>query len=99
MRLKNICKTFNKGKINEQKVFDNFSLSIDEGDFISVIGSNGAGKSTLLNIISGKVEVDAGTIELKGEDVTDQKEYEKCKRISRDIPGSSPRHQSFHDHI
>lgn len=83
LKLKNISKTFNKGNINEQKLFQNFSLSIAKGSFISIIGSNGAGKSTLLNLISGKTEVDQGSIVLKGVDVTEKDEYEKCKNISR----------------
>src|SRR5690554_1079484 len=83
LRLNNISKTFNKGNINEQELFKNFSLNIEKGDFISVIGSNGAGKSTLLNLISGKTEVDKGEIILNGVDVTEKDEYEKCKNISR----------------
>ncbi|MCF6461912.1 ABC transporter ATP-binding protein [Clostridium sp. Cult1] len=83
LRLNNISKTFNKGNINEQELFKNFSLNIEKGDFISVIGSNGAGKSTLLNLISGKMEVDKGEITLNGVDVTEKDEYEKCKNISR----------------
>lgn len=83
LRLNNISKTFNKGNINEQKLFKNFSLNIEKGDFISLIGSNGAGKSTLLNLISGKTEVDKGEIILNGVDVTEKDEYEKCKNISR----------------
>mgnify|MGYP001069435321 CR=1 FL=1 len=83
LRLNNISKTFNKGNINEQELFKNFSLNIEKGDFISLIGSNGAGKSTLLNLISGKTEVDKGEIILNGVDVTEKDEYEKCKNISR----------------
>lgn len=83
LNINNISKTFNRGGINEQRLFKNFSINIEKGDFISVIGSNGAGKSTLLNIISGKTDVDEGRIILRGIDVTDKYEYEKCKNISR----------------
>ena len=83
LKLKNVFKTFNKGSVNEQKVFENFSMDIGDEDFICVIGSNGAGKSTLLNIISGKVELDEGTLILNDVDVTEDTEYEKCKKISR----------------
>ena len=83
LKLNNISKIFNKGNINEQKLFKSFSLDIDAGDFVSIIGSNGAGKSTLLNLISGKMEIDEGNIILNGIDVTKQAEYERCKRISR----------------
>ncbi|MCF6464860.1 ABC transporter ATP-binding protein [Clostridium sp. Cult2] len=83
LNLNNISKTFNRGGINEQQLFNNFSLNIEKGDFISIIGSNGAGKSTLLNLISGKTEVDEGRIILNGIDVTEKDEYKKCKNISR----------------
>lgn len=83
LRLENISKTFNRGSINEQSVFENFSIDIKDNDFITIIGSNGAGKSTLLNIISGKIKVDSGRIVLNGYDITEEREYEKCKIISR----------------
>lgn len=83
LKLNNISKTFNKGSINEQKLFNNFSLNIEDGDFISIIGSNGAGKSTLLNLISGSIEVDEGSIVLNGIDITNEGEHERCRRISR----------------
>lgn len=83
LRLENVSKTFNKGSINEQKVFDNFSIDIGNDDFMCVLGGNGAGKSTLLNIISGKIEIDKGKLILNGIDVTENTEYEKCRRISR----------------
>ena len=83
LKLENVSKTFNKGSINEQKVFDNFSIDIGNDDFICVLGGNGAGKSTLLNIISGKIEIDKGKLILNGIDVTENTEYEKCRRISR----------------
>lgn len=83
LRLENISKIFNRGSVNEQKVFENFSIDINDNDFITIIGSNGAGKSTLLNIISGKIKVDSGRIILNGSDITEEREYEKCKIISR----------------
>lgn len=83
LNIRDISKTFNRGSINEQRVFSNFSIDIGKDDFICVIGSNGAGKSTLLNIVSGKVEVDEGRIILNNIDVTKETEYEKCKKISR----------------
>ena len=60
-----------------------FSLEVNEGDFISIIGSNGAGKSTLLNIISGNIQCDEGIIELNGEDVSYKDEYKRSKMIGR----------------
>lgn len=83
LQLENISKTFNKGSINENKVFDNFNINIDNGDFVCIVGSNGAGKSTFLNIVSGKVPVDSGRITLDKLDITEEKEFERCKKISR----------------
>lgn len=83
LTIKNLSKTFNPNTINENKVFDGLSLEVNEGDFISIIGSNGAGKSTLLNMISGTILADSGTIILNGQDVTNKKEHERCKNIGR----------------
>ena len=77
IEIKNITKTFNAGTVNEHKAIDNLSLTLMEGDFITVIGSNGAGKSTLLNIISGSLEADEGLILLNGTDVSKLKEHKK----------------------
>lgn len=83
LQLENVSKTFNKGSINENKVFDNFDININSGEFVCVVGSNGAGKSTFLNIVSGKVPVDEGKITLDNLDITEEKEYERCKKVSR----------------
>ena len=68
--LRDIHKTFNPGTINEKKALQGVSLELHEGDFVTVIGGNGAGKSTMLNAIAGVWPVDAGAIEIDGEDVT-----------------------------
>ena len=83
IEIKNITKTFNKGTVNEHKAIDNLSLTLTEGDFITVIGSNGAGKSTLLNIISGSLEADEGLILLNGTDVSKLKEYKRAPYFGR----------------
>lgn len=83
LELTNISKTFNIGDINEEKIFDRFSLNINRGDFICIIGSNGAGKSTLLNIISGKLGIDKGRIILGSSDITKESESLRCQKISR----------------
>ncbi len=62
IRLENIIKYFHKGSVNEVFALNNINLQIDEGDFVTVIGSNGAGKSTLLNCIAGGFFPDSGTI-------------------------------------
>ncbi|WP_427339436.1 ABC transporter ATP-binding protein [Caloranaerobacter sp. DY30410] len=83
LELINISKTFNPNNINENQIFKNLSLKIDKGDFICIIGSNGAGKSTLLNVISGKIQIDEGNINLNGKDITKETEVVRCKKISR----------------
>ncbi|WP_136810465.1 ABC transporter ATP-binding protein [Desulfosediminicola flagellatus] len=81
--LKNIIKYFHKGSVNEVFALNDISLQIDEGDFITVIGSNGAGKSTLLNCIAGSFFPDSGSIRINNCDVTAWPEYKRAKFISR----------------
>ncbi|WP_027633662.1 ABC transporter ATP-binding protein [Clostridium hydrogeniformans] len=83
LNIKSINKNFNKETLNEVTIFNNFSLEINKGDFITIVGSNGAGKSTLLNIISGSLDVDSGNIILEGKDITRLKEHKRSKFIAR----------------
>lgn len=78
IEIRNVTKTFNSGTVNEHKAIDDLSLILNEGDFITVIGSNGAGKSTLLNIISGSISADSGLILLNGTDVSNLREYKRA---------------------
>lgn len=83
LKLTNISKTFNAGTVDEKKALKNLNLTLEDGDFVTVIGSNGAGKSTLFNMIGGTFLTDEGTIELDGEDITFVKEYVRSKKIGR----------------
>jgi len=83
LELKNIYKTFNEGTINEKKVFEGLSLTLEAGDFVTVIGGNGAGKSTMLNIVAGAYPVDDGEIIIDGVDVTNLPEYKRASFIGR----------------
>lgn len=83
LKIQGLHKVFNENTINENKVFSNFNLEVNEGDFISIIGSNGAGKSTLLNIISGNIKRDEGYIELDGIDMSKEDEFKRSKLIGR----------------
>ena len=78
IEIKNITKTFNPGTVNEHKAIDNLNLVLNEGDFITVIGSNGAGKSTLLNLITGSISADSGFILLNGTDVAKLPEHKRA---------------------
>ena len=73
LEVKNVFKTFNPGTITEKKALNGISLTLNDGDFVTVIGGNGAGKSTLLNLIAGVHQWDSGSIILDGEDITDQR--------------------------
>ena len=79
LEIKNISKTFNKGTINEKVALNDLSITINDGDFITVIGGNGAGKSTMLNAICGTIIVDEGSIILDDKDITKLGEAKKAK--------------------
>ena len=83
LEIRHISKTFNPNTINEKKALSDFSLTVKEGDFITVIGGNGAGKSTLMNAICGVFSPDEGRIFLDGEDVTFLPEYKRAKYLGR----------------
>jgi len=83
LELKNICKTFNAGTVNEKKALTGLNLTLNEGDFVTVIGGNGAGKSTMLNIIAGTYEVDDGQILLDGKDITHLPEHKRAQYLGR----------------
>ena len=70
LKIENVYKTFNPGTINEKNALQGISLTLNKGDFVTVIGGNGAGKSTLLNMITGVYPVDSGKIIIDGVVVT-----------------------------
>lgn len=81
--LSNVKKTFNKGTINEKKALNGIDLSLNDGDFVTVIGGNGAGKSTMLNMIAGVYPIDSGKIEIDGINISRQPEHKRAKYIGR----------------
>ena len=83
LKLTNVSKTFNKGTINEKKALRGLNLTLNDGDFVTVIGGNGAGKSTMLNMIAGVYPIDAGKIEIDGVNISRQPEYKRAKYIGR----------------
>jgi len=83
LEIKNISKTFNAGTINEKCALRNVSLTLEDGDFVTVIGGNGAGKSTLLNAVAGVWPVDCGTIKVDGIDLTHLPEHKRARYIGR----------------
>jgi putative ABC transport system ATP-binding protein len=83
LEIKNACKTFLKGTANEHVALDDVSLTLSDGEFVTIIGSNGAGKSTLFNAVSGTFLLDAGSVILEGEDITFMPEHKRAAVIGR----------------
>ena len=94
LKLTEVSKTFNPGTVNERRALNKLSITLADGDFVTIIGANGAGKSTLFNAICGSFYPDEGTIELGGRDITFMPEHKRAKRIGRlfqdPMRGSAP---------
>ena len=83
LELKNIHKTFNPGTVNAKTALAGLDLTLNDGDFVTVIGGNGAGKSTMLNVIAGTIAVDEGQILLDGKDITRLPEHKRAEYLGR----------------
>ena len=83
LELRNISKTFNPGTVNEKKALNGLSVTLEDGDFVTIVGSNGAGKSTLFNAIAGDFFLDEGSIFLDGQDITYLPAYRRSRQIGR----------------
>ncbi len=83
LKLIDVCKTFNAGTVNEKVALDHLNLTLEDGDFVTVIGSNGAGKSTALNAIAGTFMTDSGKILLNDTDLTKMPEHKRASYLGR----------------
>lgn len=83
IELINIHKYYNPGTVNEMCLFNGFNLTIQDGEFISVVGSNGSGKTSMLNIICGSIPIDRGNIRINNTDITNMPEFKRQRRIGR----------------
>ncbi len=83
LELREVDKYYNPGTVNELCLFSGFNLTVEEGDFISVVGSNGSGKTSMLNVICGSIDVDAGCVLMGGEHIEKKKEYKRMQRMGR----------------
>lgn len=102
LKLKKISKTFYPGTPNEKKAISDLSLTLDRGDFVTLIGSNGAGKSTLFTLIAGSILPDSGRIVLDGRDITWEKEYKRSRSIGRlfqDPLGGTAPHMTIEENL
>ena len=83
LEISHVTKVFNVGTVNEKVALNDFSLTLENGDFVTVIGGNGAGKSTMMNAIAGVWPVDAGTIKIDGTDITKLPEHKRAAFLGR----------------
>ena len=83
LKLSHVKKTFNKGTVTEKRALTGVDLTLNDGDFVTIIGGNGAGKSTLLNMIAGVYPLDSGVIELDGKDISRMTEPQRAKYLGR----------------
>ncbi|MBQ9393677.1 MAG: ABC transporter ATP-binding protein [Oscillospiraceae bacterium] len=83
LEIKEVKKTFFPGTVNEKVALNGVDLTLNDGDFVTVIGGNGAGKSTLLNVVSGTLTADSGTVVLDGVDITRMPEHRRAKYLGR----------------
>lgn len=83
LELKNITKIYNPGTVTEMCLFENFNLTVEDGEFLSIVGSNGSGKTSLLNIICGSIPIEGGDVLIGGESIARQQDYRRYDRIGR----------------
>ena len=83
LELKNITKVYNPGTVQETVLFRDFSLTVADGSFVSVVGSNGSGKTSMLNIVCGSIPVEGGKIFMDGKDITKMREFHRYERMGR----------------
>ena len=83
LELNHIKKVYNPGLVTEMCIFDDFSLSVKDKEFVSIVGSNGSGKTSLLNIICGSIPVDKGEIIVNGQKINSLEEFKRYRRIGR----------------
>ena len=83
LELREITKIYNPGTVTEQTLFDRFSLTVEDGQFISIVGSNGSGKTSLLNIICGSIGIEGGDVLLDGKSISKLKDYQRYASMGR----------------
>ena len=83
LEVRNITKIYNPGTVTEQRLFENFSLTVEEGQFVAIVGSNGSGKTSLLNIICGSIPIEEGDVLVDGKSIAKLKDYQRYASMGR----------------
>ena len=83
LEIRDITKVYNPGTITEQRLFDHFSLKVEEGQFVAIVGSNGSGKTSLLNIICGSIPIEGGDVLVGGQSISRLKDYQRYATMGR----------------
>lgn len=83
LEVRDITKIYNQGSLTEQCLFDHFSLTVEEGQFVAVVGSNGSGKTSLLNIICGSIPIEGGDVLIGGKSIAGLKDYQRYASMGR----------------
>ena len=83
LELRDITKIYNPGTVTEQTLFDRFSLTVEDGQFVSIVGSNGSGKTSLLNIICGSIGIEGGDVLMDGKSISKLKDYQRYASMGR----------------
>lgn len=83
LEVREVTKTYNSGSVTEQCLFDKFSLCVEDGQFVSIVGSNGSGKTSLLNIICGSIPVESGDVLVGGESISRKKDFQRYAAMGR----------------
>jgi len=83
LEIREVSKTYNPGTVTEQCLFDKFSLCVEDGQFVSIVGSNGSGKTSLLNIICGSIPVESGDVLVGGESISRKKDFQRYITMGR----------------
>ena len=83
LEIRDITKVYNPGSVTERRLFENFSLTVEEGQFVSIVGGNGSGKTSLLNIICGSIPIEGGDVLVDGTSISKLKDYQRYVSMGR----------------
>ena len=83
LEVRDITKIYNAGAETEMKLFDHFSLTVEKGQFVSIVGGNGSGKTSLLNIICGSIPIEGGDVLVGGKSIAKRRDYQRYATMGR----------------